>query len=63
MPVKIINTNKLDKSLRRERKRKKNRYGHTRDGDSVKVIQKIQQKRRDQIIKKKRKVKEELLEE
>jgi hypothetical protein len=32
---------KLSKSLRRERKNKKFRYGHTEDGRSVKLIQEI----------------------
>ena len=48
----------IDKALRREHKRKKDRYGHQRDGDSVKTIQRLQQKRRDQILRKKRREKE-----
>ena len=62
MSVTILNTNKLEKSLRREKKRNKKKYGMQRDGDSVKIIQKEQQKRRDKVIKKRRKVKEEYLE-
>jgi hypothetical protein len=48
----------IDKALRRENKRRKEKYGHQRDGDSVKHIQRLQQKRRDQILKKKRREKE-----
>lgn len=48
----------IDKAMRREHKRKKERYGHQRDGDSVKHIQRIQQKRRDQILQKRRREKE-----
>ena len=62
MSLKILNTNKLDKSLRRENKRNKRKYGMKRDGDSVKIIQKEQIKRKDKIIKKRRKIKEEYLE-
>ena len=43
----------IEKALRRDRK-EKNRRKHGRDGDSVFLIQDIQQKRRDAIIKKNR---------
>ncbi len=43
----------IEKALRRERK-EKNRRKHGRDGDSVKLIQEIQQKRREKIMKKNR---------
>ena len=60
--IKITNTNKLDKALRRDRKRKKNQYGMKRDGDSVKVIQREQEKRKDAVIQKRRRQKQEYLE-
>jgi hypothetical protein len=44
---------KLSKSLRRERKNKKSRYGHTEDGRSVKLIQEVIIKRSNKIKKKK----------
>jgi len=57
MTINYINTSKLDKSLRRERKKQKGKNGMRRDGDSVKVIQRIQKKRRDEIWNKRRKEK------
>lgn len=57
-----INTSRLDKSLRREHKHNKRKHGHRRDGDSVKLIVKIQSKKRDDALKRKRKAKEEFLE-
>jgi len=62
MTINYINTSKLDKSLRRERKKQKGKNGMRRDGDSVKVIQRIQKKRRDEIWNKRRKEKEAVLE-
>jgi hypothetical protein len=49
----------IEKALRREKKIK-NKRKHGRDGDSVKLILRIQQKRRDEILKKLRKQKEEI---
>ena len=62
MTINYINTSKLDKYLRRERKKQKGKNGMRRDGDSVKVIQRIQKKRRDEIWNKRRKEKEAVLE-
>ena len=62
MTINYINTSKLDKSLRRERKKQNSKNGMRRDGDSVKVIQRIQKKRRDEIWNKRRKEKEAVLE-
>jgi len=45
------------KAERRDRKRK-NKRKHGRDGDSVFLIQEIQRKRRDELLRKKRKEKE-----
>jgi len=52
----------INKAIKRDRKINKRRYGMRRDGDSVKVIQKQQQKRRDKAIAKGRKTKEEFIE-
>lgn len=54
---------KLEKSLRRERKGRRKQYGMRRDGDSVKTIQKIQEKKSSVIKKKKQREEDELLEE
>jgi hypothetical protein len=48
----------IERAARRDRK-EKNKRKHGRDGDSVFLIQEIQKKRRDQLIKKQRKQKEE----
>ena len=48
----------LDKALRREKKWRKRRYGIQRSGDSVKLIQKILDKKAARIRKKRRKQKE-----
>lgn len=47
----------LSKADRRDRKRFKKKYGMRRDGDSVKLIQKELMKKRDVILKRKRKEK------
>jgi len=52
---------KLDKALRRDNKLNRRRHGMKRDGDSVKIIQKEQEKRKDTIKKKNRDQKEDLL--
>lgn len=49
---------KLDKALRRDRKRDKRKYDHRRDGDSVKELQRILEKKRAEVLKKKREEKE-----
>jgi len=54
---------KIDKSIRRESRINKRRNGMQRSGDSVKTIEKIQRKRRDNILNKRREQKEKLLEE
>jgi len=54
---------KLNKSLRREQKRNKRKYGMRRDGDSVKTIQRIQEKRKKKIWQQRRKEKEKFLED
>ncbi len=43
----------IEKALRRDKKIR-NKRKHGRDGDSVKLIQEIQIKRREELIKKKR---------
>jgi len=53
---------KITKALRRDKKRYKKINGMKRDGDSVKNIQRIQQKRRTKIINKNRQAKEKLWE-
>ena len=52
----------LRKSDRRIKKISKRRNGHTRDGDSVKLIQREQQKRAERILKKLREEKENVSE-
>lgn len=46
---------KLEKSLRREKKINKRKYGMRRDGDSAKLLQKELEKRASKIRKKNRK--------
>ena len=48
----------INKAIKRDSKRNKKRSGMRRDGDSVKTIERIQRKRRDQLLQKKRKAKE-----
>ncbi len=52
---------KISKAEKRDRKINRRRHGMCRDGDSVKTIEKEWRKRRDTILKKRRKVKEEIL--
>ena len=54
---------KIDKAIRRESKINRRRNGMQRSGDSVKTIEKIQRKRRDNILNKRREQKERILEE
>ncbi len=42
---------KISKAIKRDRKIKKRKYGQKRDGDSVKLIQKLQEKRRTALLK------------
>jgi len=42
---------KLSKCAKRDRKINKRKYGMRKDGDSVKLIQKILEKRRTEILK------------
>ena len=61
--IKRLNLSKLNKSLRREQKRNKRKYGMRRDGDSVKTIQRFQEKRKKKIWQQRRKEKEKFLED
>lgn len=51
----------LDRALRRDVRKNKKKSGMRRDGDSVKNIERIQKKRKDKLIKKRRIQKEVLL--
>lgn len=51
----IVQTRNLDRALRREKKRYRKQHGMRRDGDSVFVIQKAQEKRDAEVLKKRRK--------
>ena len=53
----------IKKCEHRDRKRNKKKYGPLRDGDSVKTIERLQKKRRDNLLNKKRITKEKVLEE